>query len=79
MGSALGTPRYRGHIQSSSYLLGQRFNACLVLKLASQRGEKRESVQFFKKHKEPLTQEVSQPLCLINYQQLSVILTDGAD
>ena len=45
-------------IQGSSYLLGERFSACFVLKFALQReGEKGDNVNLKTKHTKPLTQE----------------------
>ena len=50
-------------LQWSSYLLGQKFRACFVLKSAFQkaegtRGEKGGSANFKTKHTEPLAQEI---------------------
>ena len=45
-------------LQGSSYLLGQRFIACVVLKFAHQRGEKGGNAIFKTKHIEPFTQEI---------------------
>ena len=42
-------------LQWSSYLLGQRFCACFVLKLAPQGREKGESANLKTKHTDPLT------------------------
>jgi len=52
-------------VQGWSYLLGQWFSACFVLKFALQRrdrGKKGGSENFKIKHTEPLTQEITPPL-----------------
>ena len=51
-------------IQGWSYLLGQRFSACFVLKFALQMGEKGGHARFKMKYTESLTQEITPPCIL---------------